>query len=189
MSKATKQPKPATVHVVDTGHHIVELPQGAFARVLRAVVAAMDDGDSARYALAVVRIEVDRGTITFVATDGKRLAYVTYPTTYDDLPFTFHLPRKQALELSRIYSQRPNDVIEITIQTSAYGNERHTVRYTDGRRKPQLRQFEYDPTGRFPKWRNVVNEASDNRVNHVGTMSGTCEALAKAFEPRRGLMF
>ena len=65
----------ANVAVIKTSDGCrIELPQATLAAALRRVLFAADI-ESTRYALAGVRVEVMPDRITFVATDGNRLAY------------------------------------------------------------------------------------------------------------------
>jgi DNA polymerase-3 subunit beta len=123
---------------------VCRLPADQFARAAKATTYATD-GESSRYALVAVLIEVKGGNPTWVATDGRRLACVETETdqAVDD---------RQTLV--------PRRVLDIVAgMATGDGSVQVEANAKDVR-------FELDGTvvtgrlveGRFPRWRDVVGE-------------------------------
>jgi DNA polymerase-3 subunit beta len=123
---------------------VTRLPADQFCRAVRGVVFATDD-DSSRFALGAVLIEVKGETVSFVATDGRRLSLVEceHDLAVDDS--TTLVPSRVMAILSRLASADSDG----SVQLEATGKE---LIATVGTATVTARLIE----GRFPRWRDVV---------------------------------
>jgi DNA polymerase III sliding clamp (beta) subunit (PCNA family) len=135
------------------------------------------DCESSRYALAGVRVIIERGQITFVATDGRRLAYRRIELDHDCEPMEFTIPAKQARELAKMYSTGTCTVT--MLDTIYYGKDDFiVVNWTNGRRV--AKQTKFKPLdGRFPNWKAIVDENQSNQWK--GELSGPADLLLPFF--------
>jgi len=125
---------------------VTRLPADQFVRAVRGVVFATDD-DSSRFALGAVLIEVTGETVSFVATDGRRLSLVEceHDLAVDDSQTL--VPSRVMAILSRLALADSDG----SIQLEATGKE---IVATVGTATVTARLIE----GRFPRWRDVVPE-------------------------------
>jgi len=123
---------------------VTRLPADQFVRAVRGVVFATDD-DSSRFALGAVLIEVQGETVSFVATDGRRLSLVEceHDLAVDDSQTL--VPSRVMAILSRLALADSDG----SIQLEATGKE---IVATIGTATVTARLIE----GRFPRWRDGV---------------------------------
>jgi DNA polymerase-3 subunit beta len=129
------------------------------------------DCDSSRYALGGVRVVIKPGEITFIATDGRRLAYRRFEFDPHCEPTEFTIPAKQARELARMYS---TGTCTVDIRP-----DRIAVKWRNGRRASKLTSFA-PLEGRFPKWQDVV--ADQTGRDWKGELSGPADLLLPFFQ-------
>lgn len=142
----------------DTGKPIGRLPAEQLQSLLKAVKYATDD-ESSRYALGAVCVEFDRGeadsedgTITFVATDGRRLSAASAKVATQDLDSSQTLvPSRAALALMRLAASAQ------AVQMSATGSEFVAVigEYVEGEGVTGTTLRARITDGRFPRWQDV----------------------------------
>ncbi|NBT05581.1 MAG: DNA polymerase III subunit beta [Betaproteobacteria bacterium] len=125
---------------------VTRLPADQFCRAVRGVVFAVDD-ESSRYALGAVLVEVKGETVSFVATDGRRLSLVEceHDLAVDDSQTL--VPSRAMAIVSRLALADSDG----SVQLEATGKE---LVATVGSATVTARLIE----GRFPRWRDVVPE-------------------------------
>lgn len=164
---------------VDGAKPITRLPADQFVRAVRGVVFATDN-ESSRYALGAVLVEVKGDTVTFVATDGRRLSSVTceHDLAVDD---STTLVPASAMELIAELAEKAGNA---SVQLEASGNEviasvwdfTVTARLVDGR---------------FPRWRDVLPErdAKATTVDRYALMTATRAAAIVTSEQSKGVSY
>lgn len=164
---------------VDGAKPITRLPADQFVRAVRGVVFATDN-ESSRYALGAVLVEVKGDTVTFVATDGRRLSSVTceHDLAVDD---SQTLVPARAMALIAKLAANAGDA---SVQLEATGNEviatvwdaTITARLVDGR---------------FPRWRDVLPErdAKATTVSREALMAATRAAAIVTSEQSKGVSY
>jgi DNA polymerase-3 subunit beta len=122
---------------------VCRLPADQFARTAKATTYATDS-ESSRYALGAVLVEVLDGNPTWVATDGRRLAYVETETdqAVDDQQVL--VPRRL---MDIVASVSGSDSVQFMANGTEVVAEAGSVTVTG-------RIVE----GRFPRWRDVVGD-------------------------------
>lgn len=159
---------------------VCRIPCDQLARAIRSVVYA-HDGESNRYALGAVLIEVRGSVCSVVATDGRRLACATieHDQSVDDIDVL--LPARAAAQIGRFAGERGNQ--ELAVQLEATKNEcvatiagtTVTARLLDGR---------------FPRWRDVFPERPDAKLHTVevdALLHATRAAAIVATEQSKGV--
>jgi DNA polymerase III subunit beta len=163
---------------VTGGKPVCRLPADQFCRAVAGVVYACDE-ESSRYALGGVCLDVHGGTVTLVATDGRRLSSVECEVdqAVDD---------GQTLVPARALGimQRLAAGSEGAVQLEASGTE--CVMTVEGT-TVTARLLE----GRFPKWRDVIptREAKCTTVTSTELLSATRAAAIVTTEDSRGVQF
>lgn len=163
---------------VTGGKPVCRLPADQFCRAVAGVVYACDE-ESSRYALGGVCLDVHGGTVTLVATDGRRLSSVECEVdqAVDD---------GQTLVPARALGimQRLAAGSEGAVQLEASGTE--CVMTVEGT-TVTARLIE----GRFPKWRDVIptREAKCTTVTSTELLSATRAAAIVTTEDSRGVQF
>lgn len=142
----------------EPGQPIGRLPADQLGSLLRAVKYATDD-ESSRYALGAVCVQFERGsadaedgTITFVATDGRRLSAASAKVAAQDLDNSQTLvPSRAALALMRLAASAQ------AVQMSATGSEFVAVigEYVEGEGVTGTTLRARITEGRFPRWQDV----------------------------------
>ena len=89
------------------GGYVINIPQAKLKQALVAVIFAADTSPSARFALTGVRVEVGESTISFIATDGRRLALFELEAT-NEVQFSFTIPLREAKKLAGICVSKGN---------------------------------------------------------------------------------
>lgn len=163
------------------------IPQEQLANGLASVIHAMDS-ESSRWALAGARVVIMPGEITFVATDGRRMAWRRIEIDHGLEPIQFTIPAKEAKALSRMYS-KGNAIIEIDSDPikapiPCDSIRKIVVKWRNGRRKDQTTSFE-PLAGRYPKWQEVVASSKPNPA--IGELSGPADLLLPYFAPEDGI--
>lgn len=151
------------------------IPQAQLANGLASVVHAVDT-ESMRYSINGVRIVIMPREITFVATNGRRMAWRRIELDHGLEPIEFTIPVKEAKALARMYP-KGNATVEISAA-------KIVVKWRNGKRKDQETKFE-PLAGRYPKWQDVVTDAKSSKK--TGELSGPADLLLPYFAPEAGI--
>jgi len=163
---------------VTGGKPVCRLPADQFCRAVAGVVYACDE-ESSRYALGGVCLDVHGGTVTLVATDGRRLSSVECEVdqAVDD---------GQTLVPARALGimQRLAAGSEGAVQLEASGTE--CVMTVEGT-TVTARLLE----GKFPRWRDVIptREVQATTVTSTELLSATRAAAIVTTENSKGIDF
>lgn len=160
---------------------VTRMPADQFVRAVRGVVFATDT-DSSRYALGAVMVEVQGDTVTFVATDGRRLASVQCDRSQneDSDPIAPLVPSRVMAIMARIADHAGDEVVELQATTceivAIIGNATVTASLVEGR---------------FPKWRDVLPErdAKPTTVERASLFAATRAAAICSSEESKGVTF
>ena len=164
-----------------TKNSVLRIPQATLKSGISAVLHAADDYDSRRFALAGVRVVIDPGQVTFIATDGRRLAWKRFEFDHGLDRFEFTIPRKQARELADMYGQR--NYASVCIH-GIITVERVCVHWRNGNRKDKRTEFTPND-GRFPDVMPYLGLPSDKAP--IGWIESPADALASYFAEDRGI--
>jgi DNA polymerase-3 subunit beta len=155
------------------------LPDDQFVRAVKGVVFATDN-ESSRYALGAVLIEVKGDVVTFVATDGRRLASVQcdHDQAVDDSQTL--VPSRVMAIIARLADHAGDD----SVQLEATGKE---IIATVGTATVTASLIE----GRFPRWRDVLpdRDAKSTTVARIDILSATRAAAICSSEESKGVQF
>ena len=158
---------------------ITRLPADQFARAVRGVVFAADN-ESSRYALGAVLVEVKGDVVTFVATDGRRLASVQcdHDQAVDDSQTL--VPARVMAILARLADHAG----DAGVQLETTGKE---IVATIGNVTVTALLLE----GRFPRWRDVVPErdAKPTTVTRADLLAATRAAAICSSEESKGVLY
>lgn len=123
---------------------ITRLPADQFCRAVKGVVFATDN-ESSRFALGAVLVEVKGETVSFVATDGRRLSLVEceHDLAVDDSQTL--VPSRVMAILSRLATAQEDGSVQLEATATELIAEVGTATVT-------ARLIE----GRFPRWRDVL---------------------------------
>jgi DNA polymerase-3 subunit beta len=156
---------------------ITRMPADQFCRAVKGVVFAADN-ESSRYALGAVLIEVKGDVVTFVATDGRRLASVTceHDQAVDD---SATLVPARVMDIIGRLAKNAGDA---GVQLEATGKE---LVATVGTARVTALLIE----GRFPRWRDVLpkRETKATVVARGDLFSATRAAAICTSEESRGV--
>lgn len=156
---------------------ITRLPADQLARAIRGVGYAVD-GESSRYALGAVLLEVQGEKVTFVATDGRRLsiAEMEHDLAVDDSATLV------ASRLASIVSKFAHAVGDEGVQIDATSSE---VIFEIGTTTVTGRLVD----GRFPRWRDAVPEhdVEPTTVTAEQLLSATRAAAVVTSEQSKGV--
>ena len=158
---------------------VVRLPADQFVRAVKGVVFAAD-AESSRFALGAVLIEVKGDVVTFVATDGRRLASVQcdHDQAVDDSQTL--VPARVMAIIARLADHAGDD----SVQLEATGKE---IVATIGTAKVTASLLE----GKFPRWRDVVPErdAKPTTVARIDLFTATRAAAICSSDESKGVQF
>jgi len=158
---------------------VTRLPADQFVRAVKGVVFSADD-ETSRFALGAVLVEVKAETVSFVATDGRRLSLVEceHDLAVDDSQTL--VPSR----VMRILSRLAEADADGSIQLEATDKE---VVATVGAATVTARLID----GRFPKWRDVVPEldAEPTTVLAEQLLAAVKAAAIVTTEASRGVDF
>jgi DNA polymerase-3 subunit beta len=158
---------------------IARLPADQFVRAVKGVVFAADN-ESSRFALGAVLIEVKGDVVTFVATDGRRLASVQcdHDQAVDDSQTL--VPSRVMAIIARLADHAGDD----SVQLEATGKELIAV---IGNATVTASLIE----GRFPRWRDVLPErdANPTTVERASLLAATRAAAICSSEESKGVLF
>jgi DNA polymerase-3 subunit beta len=158
---------------------ITRLPADQFVRAVRGVVFATDN-ESSRYALGAVLIEVKGDVVTFVATDGRRLASVQcdHDQAVDDSQTL--VPARVMAIIARLADHAGDE----SVQLEATGKEIVAV---VGNATVTASLIE----GRFPRWRDVLPErdAKPTTVERASLLAATRAAAICSSEESKGVTY
>ena len=158
---------------------VVRLPADQFVRAVRGVVFAADN-ESSRFALGAVLIEVKGDVVTFVATDGRRLASVQcdHDQAVDDSQTL--VPARVMGIIARLADHAGDE----SVQLEATGKE---IVATIGTAKVTASLLE----GKFPRWRDVVPErdAKPTTVARIDLFTATRAAAICSSDESKGVQF
>ncbi|NBW15343.1 MAG: hypothetical protein EBR82_45845 [Caulobacteraceae bacterium] len=156
---------------------ITRLPADQLARAIRGVGYAVD-GESSRYALGAVLLEVQGEKVTFVATDGRRLsiAEMEHDLAVDDSATLV------ASRLASIVSKFAHAVGDEGVQIDATSSE---VIFEIGTTTVTGRLVD----GRFPRWRDAAPEhdVEPTTVTAEQLLSATRAAAVVTSEQSKGV--
>ena len=164
----------------ETTTPVTRLPADQFCRAVRGTVFAADT-ESSRYALGAVLVEVKDETVSFVATDGRRLCAVF---AEHDLAVDDSKTLVPARVMQAIAGAAANAGEESAVQLETTGKA--VVATVGGTTiTGQLLQ------GSFPRWRDVIpkREATPTRVNHADLLSATRAAAIVTSEQSKGVTY
>ena len=166
---------------VGTTKLVTRMPADQFARAVRGVVFATDN-ESSRYALGAVLIEVAGDVVTFVATDGRRLASVECARSQneDNDPIAPLVPAR----VMEIIARLADHAGDAGVQLEATGKE---LVATVGTARVTALLVE----GRFPRWRDVLPERETKAtvVSRADLLSATRAAAICTSEDSRGVEY
>ena len=149
---------------------VCRIPCDQFARAVRSVAYAAD-GESSRFALGAVLVEVKGDKCSFVATDGRRLgvATVEHDQAVDDRDVL--VPERAMVLIASVAARKEHE--DMAVQLKASKSE---LVATIGATTITARLVE----GRFPRWRDVIPEraASEMHTADIGTLLGATRAAA-----------
>ncbi|MEM7248981.1 MAG: DNA polymerase III subunit beta [Acidobacteriota bacterium] len=130
----------------------VKLPLSSFHQMLSRVIFAVTT-ENTRFSINGALLKITKDSVTLVATDGHRLAYVNraYASPELEEEMSVLVPRKALQELLRFKVQDENEELELTAQ------DNH-VFFRAGRRTLYARLLE----GAFPRYERVLPD--DNQV-------------------------
>jgi DNA polymerase III subunit beta len=160
---------------------VTRMPADQFVRAVRGVVFATDN-ESSRYALGAVMIEVQGDTVTFVATDGRRLASVQCDRSQNENsdPIAPLVPSRVMAIMARIADHAGDEVVELQATAreivAIIGNATVTASLIEGR---------------FPRWRDVLPErdAKPTTVARIDLLTATRAAAICSSEESKGVQF
>lgn len=160
---------------------VTRMPADVFARAVKGVVFATDN-ESSRYALGAVMIEVQGDTVTFVATDGRRLASVQCDRSQNENsdPIAPLVPSRVMAIMARIADHAGDELVELFATTreivATIGNAKVTASLVDGR---------------FPRWRDVLPErdAKPTTVDRAALLAATRAAAICSSEESKGVQY
>ena len=166
---------------VGTTKLVTRMPADQFARAVRGVVFATDN-ESSRYALGAVLIEVAGDVVTFVATDGRRLASVECARSQneDNDPIAPLVPAR----VMEIIARLADHAGDAGVQLEATGKE---LVATVGTARVTALLVE----GRFPRWRDTLpkRETKATVVSRADLLSATRAAAICTSEDSRGVEY
>lgn len=158
----------------------LELDSGQLKNLLTKTSFCMASQD-VRYYLNGLLLEFSDTNLTAVATDGHRLASATYKFNHSDNPLesSHILPRKAALELSKILSQS-NESISLTLSESGVG--------------VKSKDFDFSSKlidGKFPEYKKVFPQGEPSKLiiskEHLNDALSRASVLSN--EKYRGVRF
>jgi DNA polymerase III subunit beta len=160
---------------------VTRMPADVFARAVKGVVFATDN-ESSRYALGAVMIEVQGDTVTFVATDGRRLASVQCDRSQNENsePIAPLVPARAMAIIARLADHATDDLLQLEATpreiVARVGNATVTARLVEGR---------------FPRWRDVLPErdAKPTTVDRAALLAATRAAAICSSEESKGVLF
>jgi DNA polymerase-3 subunit beta len=157
---------------------VTRMPADQFARAVWSVIHSTDN-ESSRYALGAVLVEVQGDTVTFVATDGRRLSRVEveHDLAVDDSATL--ISRRAITTMARLAESVGDDG---SVQLEASGT---TVVAEIGGTTVTARLTE----GRFPRWRDVFPErdVKASVVDRGELLSSTRAAAIVTTEASKGV--
>lgn len=175
----TEDPNEYPAWEVEGTTTLPRLPADQFVRAVSGVVFAVDD-ESSRYALGAVLLEVKGETVTFVATDGRRLSLVAceHDQSLDDSQTL--VPARVMAILRRLASHAGDQAVQLEATknelVATVGDVTVTARLLDGR---------------FPRWRDVLPErdAKATTVDRAELAAATRAAAICTSDDSKGVTF
>lgn len=157
---------------------IARIPADQFVRAIRSTSYATDK-ESSRYALGAVLVEMREGTLTFVGTDGRRLAAFECEVDQDTDDSTKLIPNRAASVMASMAGHSAE-----AVQLEANASE--VVATHDGT-VVTARLVE----GRFPRWRDVFPErdVQSSLVIPAELEAATRQAKIVTSEQSKGVTF
>lgn len=136
----------------------ITLPAGKFAEMVKRVTFATDD-ESARFAMGGVKIEIESGSLTMIATDARRMSVVEADCNTGNFNLTDEynliVPSKALVTAGKACTD-PDALVSISIQDHGmcFQCENATI-YT--------RLID----GRFPRWQKALPESFEYQVDLI----------------------
>lgn len=144
---------------------------------LARVSFAQDTDQVVRPQYCGVNVETDGGDLTFVATDGKRIAWATLPAPEGVALESAILPSKLVSTLSKLLDEHEGDV------RLAFGERKLSVEFGDTVLKVKMID------GTYPPWRKILPKGESKRLLVKGNdlASAVRRASAVALERTRAV--
>jgi DNA polymerase-3 subunit beta len=129
----------------------VKIPSGVLSKLINRTVFAISTEDS-KYTLSGALLVLKPGTITMVATDGHRLAYVEKSEPLDGVTDEMRIliPKKAMAELTRMIAETENEKI-------SFARDDNHLFFDFGKRLLIARML----TGQFPNYEAVLPRGND----------------------------
>jgi DNA polymerase-3 subunit beta len=144
---------------------VTSMPCDQFARAVRGCVFAVDD-DSSRYVLGAVAIEVEEDKVSFVATDGRRLALVECERRQNEATDNQQvlIPAKALRTIASIAEDSGEDCVQLE------ASSKELVATIGGIRVTALLL-----AGNFPRWREIMpkRDSKTTTVSRSGLLAAT----------------
>jgi DNA polymerase-3 subunit beta len=158
---------------------VTRLPVDQFCRAVKGVVFAVDD-ESSRYALGAVLVEVKGESVTFVATDGRRLSCVNceHDLAVDDSQTL--VPARAMAIIARLAASAG----DASVQLETTGKE---IVATVGTATVKARLLD----GRYPRWRDTLpdRDARATTVSRADLLAATRAAAIVTSDESKGVQF
>ena len=157
---------------------IARIPADQFCRAVKSVVYATDD-DSSRYALGSVLVEMKGGTVTLVATDGRRLSSVEIEVDQATDDSQTLVPERAIRAIAALASHT-----EGAVQLETNGKE-IVASCDDASVTARLVE------GRYPRWRDVFpdRQVKASLADIATLLSAVRAAAVVTTEQSKGLDF
>lgn len=175
-ASATGAAKPGRYHILNF----------VIARAMRECAPAVDE-TSLRYALGAVLLELRTGSLTAIATDGRRMHTVTFDVgvRFEDIPagdvVAILIPAKAARQIGRISTKK---TAEVLLSIDDIAKPRKCSLYIPSPKKGKEIPFDA-AEGRFPNWQQVIPREPGKNA----TIRGTAWQLRCMFAPTIGMQF
>lgn len=175
----TEDPAEYPAWNVTNAKSVTRLPADQFCRAVRGTVFATDN-ESSRYALGAVLVECKGESVTFVATDGRRLSSFAaeHDLAVDDSQTL--VPARAMAIASRVAGNAGDEAVQLEASQNelvcTIGGTTITARLVDGR---------------FPKWRDVIPErdAKATTVDRAALAAATRAAAIVTSEQSKGVQY
>lgn len=167
------------VHQDRPAKPIARMPADQFVRLMQLVRPATDN-DSSRYALGGVLVEFKGGVLSFVATDGRRMAVSSCEIDQACDNSETLVPRAAVDTVIRLASQQGVDAVQL----ETTGTE--LVATID-----DALVFARLVEGRFPKWRDVEpkHDVPTTKANKAALLHAVRQAAVCTSETSKGVQF
>lgn len=160
---------------------VTSMPCDQFARAVKGCVFAVDD-DSSRYVLGAVAIEVEEDKVSFVATDGRRLALVECERRQNEATDNQQvlIPAKALRTIAAIAEDCGEDFVQL--ETTS----KELVATIGGIQVTALLL-----AGNFPRWREIIpkRDSKTTLVSRSGLLAATRAAAICTSDDSKGVHY